>query len=178
MICTKKAQSINYILAKIHLIYIKNRVDMKNILLSSCIVSAVALSACSGPTETTSSPAPSSNTQASMSANPAPNTNNLNWVGDYKGVLPCADCNGIETELELKADNSYELSEEYLGKNNQEAKYKGEFSFDASNKIITLDKQGQNRKFFVGDNFIELRDMHTGEAFDSQLNYKLIKELN
>ena len=151
---------------------------MKNILLCMCIASAVALSACSKPNETPSATAPNTNSQTDMNTHQTPTVNNLNWVGDYKGVLPCADCNGIETELELNADNSYELSEEYLGKKTQEAKYKGQFTFDSNNNVITLDSQGQNRKFFVGDNFIELRDMHTGEAFDSQLNYKLVKELN
>ncbi|WP_228146574.1 copper resistance protein NlpE N-terminal domain-containing protein [Acinetobacter sp. ANC 3903] len=28
----------------------------------------------------------------------------LDWPGEYKGFFPCADCQGIETELKLKAD--------------------------------------------------------------------------
>nr|WP_250850238.1 copper resistance protein NlpE N-terminal domain-containing protein [Acinetobacter sp. ANC 5378] len=28
----------------------------------------------------------------------------LDWAGEYKGVFPCADCEGIETDLELKSN--------------------------------------------------------------------------
>ncbi|MCW8037810.1 MULTISPECIES: copper resistance protein NlpE [Acinetobacter] len=104
----------------------------------------------------------------------------LDWAGEYKGVFPCADCEGIKMELELKADKTYELTEEYLGKGaGKEFKSKGSFSFDTKNpSIITLDKAAENRKFFIGENFAEARDMETGEAIDSQLNYKLTKEAN
>ena len=40
----------------------------------------------------------------------------LDWAGTYKGKLPCADCEGIETELMLHSDNTYMLSTTYLGK--------------------------------------------------------------
>ena len=61
------------------------------------------------------------------------------------------------------------------GKNN-EFKVKGTFSFDQDNpSIISLDKAGDNRKFFVGENFVEARDIDTGKAIDSKLNYKIQK---
>ena len=42
--------------------------------------------------------------------------NALDWNGTYKGILPCADCEGIKTELELNSDKTYEIKETYLGK--------------------------------------------------------------
>jgi hypothetical protein len=36
--------------------------------------------------------------------------------GIYFGVIPCADCEGIQTKLEIKG-NSYTIIYEYLGKN-------------------------------------------------------------
>lgn len=36
------------------------------------------------------------------------------WVGLYSNTLPCADCPGILTELELKADSFFVLRERYL----------------------------------------------------------------
>ena len=103
----------------------------------------------------------------------------LDWAGEYKGVCPCADCEGIETELELKTDKTYELTEEYLGKGTgNEFKVKGTFSFDANHpSMISLDKAGENRKFFIGENFAEARDRDTGEASNSKLNYKLQKQM-
>ncbi len=81
-------------------------------------------------------------------------------------------------ELELKSDKTYELKEEYLGKGGgKEFKSEGAFSFDASNpSIITLDKAAENRKFFIGENYAEARDLQTGKVIDSQLNYKLMKD--
>lgn len=44
------------------------------------------------------------------------NSNTAAAVGTYKGVLPCADCDGIETVIVLKADGSYTRTITYLGK--------------------------------------------------------------
>lgn len=103
----------------------------------------------------------------------------LDWAGEYKGVFPCADCEGIKMELELKTDKTYELSEKYLGKGkNNEFKSKGTFSFDTKNpSVITLDQAADHRKFFIGENFAEARDIETGKAIDSKLNYKLSKDI-
>ena len=52
---------------------------------------------------------------APMSADPAHNSrNSLDFAGVYEGVLPCADCPGIQTRLTLNRDVSYELSTLYL----------------------------------------------------------------
>lgn len=162
----------------------------KTILILS--LSTIALAACSKPNtdthETNQAPENTVNqTQSMQPTNAQPATpmgdtaeTSLDWAGEYKGVFPCADCPGIETELDLKADKTYELTQEYLGKGKgNEFKVKGTFSFDPDNpSVIRLDKAGENRKFFVGENFVEARDMNTGKAIDSKLNYKLQKDLN
>jgi copper homeostasis protein (lipoprotein) len=35
----------------------------------------------------------------------------------YAGVIPCADCDGIETKVTLFADTTFEFSNTYIGKN-------------------------------------------------------------
>ncbi len=40
-------------------------------------------------------------------------------AGTYTGVLPCADCPGIETTLVLKSDETYRLETRYQGKGNE-----------------------------------------------------------
>ncbi|MGB5887821.1 MAG: copper resistance protein NlpE [Acinetobacter venetianus] len=105
--------------------------------------------------------------------------NSLDWNGTYKGVLPCADCEGIETELELNADKTYELKETYLGKGDGKAfESKGSFQFDTNNtSVIELDKTGDNRKYFVAEGYLKALDMEgneiTGDLADK---YELKKE--
>lgn len=152
-------------------------------------LSSIALVACTKPapeatkntantekvsTSTSTEPTSSSPTPAEHNAQ-----NNLNWAGEYKGLLPCADCSGIKTELELKPDQSYELTEEYQGKGDgKETKTQGKFTFDASTNIVTLDERAEKRKFFVGDNFIEVRDITTGEKIEGSIaeHLKLTKD--
>ncbi len=97
--------------------------------------------------------------------------NALDWQGHYKGTLPCADCEGIETQLELKQDKNYELTEKYLGKKNaQVIKSQGTFQFDAKQpSIITLDSNANQRKFFVAENRLEARDLTTGAKIEGPL---------
>src|SRR5690554_2181081 len=58
----------------------------------------------------------------------------LDWSGTYSGVLPCADCEGIQTELTLKEDGNYILTSEYLtgAKNGFVETKKGAFSWEGN----------------------------------------------
>lgn len=105
--------------------------------------------------------------------------NALDWNGTYKGILPCADCEGIKTELELNSDKTYEIKETYLGKGDGKPfESKGSFQFDNKNSsIIELDKAGDSRKYFVAKGYLKALDMDgkeiTGDLADK---YQLKKE--
>ena len=75
----------------------------------------------------------------------------VDWVGEYEGILPCADCPGLKTSLELNKNNTYEIEEEYLERKT-ENKEKGTFEWDASGGIITLHRKDGNTKYRVGEN--------------------------
>lgn len=102
----------------------------------------------------------------------------LDWAGVYQGLLPCADCEGIQTQLTLTNGGEYTLEQYYL-KNDQHlhpTKVSGQFSFDEQQRsLIRLDKNADNRVFFVGENFVEVRDSETGEKLSENLNYSLRK---
>ena len=76
-------------------------------------------------------------------ANPAQTEDNsatcLDWVGTYSGLLPCADCSGIETQLSLKEDNTYQITWKYMEKNDNVYVEEGTFVWDATGGIITLE---------------------------------------
>lgn len=72
----------------------------------------------------------------------------LDWQGLYSGSLPCPDCNGILTKLELNNDNSYSLERIYLGKSEQAQKTEGTFNWNKEGSVITL-AHPENQKFRV-----------------------------
>ncbi len=62
----------------------------------------------------------------------------LDWPGLYVGVLPCADCEGILTEIKINPDNTYELATQYLGKSREVVRKRGAFKWDAAGMTIRL----------------------------------------
>lgn len=104
--------------------------------------------------------------------------NSLDWPGKYMGILPCADCEGIYSQLTLNPDKSYVLEEHYM-KNGQAlnpSKISGQFDFDAKQPaLIHLITPTQNRVYFIGEGFAEMRDAQTGNKLSDKLNYRLLQ---
>jgi copper homeostasis protein (lipoprotein) len=83
----------------------------------------------------------------------------LDWAGEYRGVLPCADCEGIKTSLRLYTDGTYQYGRLYMGKS-QEAFYEqGQFSWDAAGRAITLEGDA-SQQFQVGEGFVRKLDIN------------------
>lgn len=114
----------------------------------------------------------------------------LSWQGVYRGVLPCADCEGIQTMIHLKNDLTYIKSTQYLGKSSELLIQNGSFQWNKEGTIITLmpwekediqettsAKPSANQLFLVGENQIVLLD-DNGKRVQGPLekNYILIKQ--
>ncbi|MCG2612284.1 copper resistance protein NlpE [Flavobacterium sp. SM15] len=84
--------------------------------------------------------------------------NALDWNGSYQGVVPCADCPGIETKLTLNKDKTYELSVLYQDREKQPTITKGNFTFDQSGSIITLDKAGKTTSYKIKEGCLTMLD--------------------
>ncbi|WP_088328361.1 copper resistance protein NlpE N-terminal domain-containing protein [Lacimicrobium sp. SS2-24] len=79
--------------------------------------------------------------------------NALDWGGVYEGVLPCADCEGIQTRLMLSANGNYQLSETYLGEDRRDFQSKGEFEWlDDGLRIRLLGRPSAPGLYQVGEN--------------------------
>lgn len=83
----------------------------------------------------------------------------LDWAGEYRGILPCADCEGIKTSLRLLADGSYVLGSLYLGKSDKAFYESGHFSWDAAGRAITLEGDA-SQQFQVGEGFLRKLDIN------------------
>lgn len=64
--------------------------------------------------------------------------NSLDWQGTYSGILPCADCEGIDTELNINAESEFVLICEYIDKSVVDT-LKGTFTWEGNN--IKLESQ-------------------------------------
>lgn len=105
----------------------------------------------------------------------------LDWQGTYKGVVPCADCEGIETEITLNKDSTFVMHTKYLGKAKQKVfEQNGTFSWDESGSIIVLqDLKIKPNEYMVGENTLMQLDLEgnriTGELADKYVLHMMKK---
>jgi len=102
--------------------------------------------------------------------------NSLDWHGVYKGLTPCADCEGIEVKITLKRDSTFGRSLKYLGKEDDIFYDEGNFEWDSTGSIITLLEEGNNQMYKVGENVLFHLDQEgnqiTGELAAMYLIHK------
>lgn len=81
--------------------------------------------------------------------------NSLDWHGRYAGVVPCADCPGIETIITLNQDHTYQLRTRYLGKDDRIFERQGNFVWEENGNVIHMQDfpEGADR-YHVGENVL------------------------
>jgi uncharacterized protein len=77
--------------------------------------------------------------------------NSLDWDGTYRGVLPCADCESIETVIILNNDMTYKLERKYTGKSGEVFRSEGKFEWSSDGRIVILQNETPG-KYQVGEN--------------------------
>jgi len=79
----------------------------------------------------------------------------IDWAGTYRGVLPCADCEGIKTELVLDESGTFRLGMLYMGKGKSGPVIReGRFEWDKTGNKIMLKEVAEGegpRHFQVGE---------------------------
>lgn len=76
--------------------------------------------------------------------------NSLDYIGTYKGFLPCADCESIETTIALNED-SYVKETIYKGKSDKVSKETGIYAWNEAGNTITLSGSEAPNQYFVGE---------------------------
>ncbi|MGO1073176.1 copper resistance protein NlpE [Lysobacter sp. CA199] len=157
---------------------------MNQKLLALACLAAFALSACNKPTEVTPAPAETAKTAETTpapTAEPAPEApkpgfDAAAFAGAFSGTLPCADCAGIDTKIDLKADGSYAIEESYQGKKDGNFKGDGSWTAEEDGKRLRLDpnSKSDNDRLFDVVSHEEIRLLNQeGKAIDSQANHSL-----
>lgn len=103
-------------------------------------------------------------------------TQSQKQVGTYTGTIPCADCEGIQVAITLKADNTYEKKSVYLGKGNgEEIHAAGTYSVDQN--VVTLNGiSGEPNQYTIEENSITQLDMDGKPIVGLREKYILQKE--
>ncbi|MDR0682204.1 MAG: copper resistance protein NlpE [Dysgonamonadaceae bacterium] len=99
------------------------------------------------------------------------------WLGKYTGILPCADCEGIQTQITLLADTTYKLDWQYIDKENASFSETGTFQWNEADSLIILNNMEDGPSCYkVGKNTLTQLDLE-GEIITGELaeNYVLVK---
>ncbi len=102
--------------------------------------------------------------------------NSLDWAGAYRDTLPCADCEGMLTEIVLNSDLTYKMGTSYLGKSGEVFRSEGKFSWSKDGSTITLngiDATKESNQYKVGENKLIKLDMN-GKVVTGNLAEKYV----
>lgn len=103
----------------------------------------------------------------------------LDWDGTYKGILPCVDCEGIETILRINKDSSFQLIKKHLGKKPDSTETFGTFIWNKEGNTIILNNiaNAPNRYFVRENSLVQLDiegNMISGELADKYILNKVL----
>ena len=102
----------------------------------------------------------------------------LDWAGVYEGTTPCADCEGIKNVLELNDNDTYAISQTYLGKQDDTESFNesGSFTWDDAGSKITLKMKDRTLMFRVGENHVTMLDSDGNLIGDEMAEYYVLKK--
>lgn len=86
--------------------------------------------------------------------------NSSDYIGIYKGILPCADCQGLDTEIAINENGTFCIKTKYEGKGDKIFELKGNFTWNRAGNVIILStiKNAPN-KYLVGKNTLTQLDI-------------------
>lgn len=102
----------------------------------------------------------------------------LDWSGTYKGVVPCADCPGIDETIELNSDGTFKIVMHYQERKDGHYEQVGTFNWDSTGSKMTLNPvEGDKTEIAIHENSILLLDQN-GNVIEGPLadQYRLIKQ--
>lgn len=114
------------------------------------LLAAVALAACS-PGEPNAPAAPPAASEPAAAPDMHNSRNSLDWAGTYAGVLPCSDCAGVVTTVQLGGDDTFQMSSRRLAFGAAPTEQSGQFTWAADGNGISLVTGADAAAFGVGE---------------------------
>lgn len=85
--------------------------------------------------------------------------NSLDWAGTYSGTLPCADCDGIGTNITLRTDDTFRIERTYHGRSAAPFIDSGRFEWKKDGRTIELRfKKNERELCLVGEERLTMLD--------------------
>jgi hypothetical protein len=150
---------------------------MKNTLLCSFVFASL----CFGCSQ--SEPDPKSG-EASTKAIKVIDPELQKWVGQYKGILPCAactsfceGCEGMTVDLDVKENQTFKLVRTSNSGHNKPEVYEGRFVFTDNGKLkIQLNGISERNTVLWQQGSVEVLDTKTGLPYKDYSDFELMKE--
>lgn len=127
-------------------------------IIAGLVLTALAVSGCKkeAATETaapaeTATPTPAADPALAAAANPI-DFDMRSFAGTFSGTLPCADCPGTDSKIELTGDGTYKLDESPQGKQDGNVKGDGNWTVEEGGARLRLDpnsKSDEDRLFAI-----------------------------
>ena len=91
----------------------------------------------------------------------------------WRGILPCADCEGIETSLFLAKDGTWVMNERYQGVRDEPSSFASYGTWArTADKLVLTDSKGEKSYYRAKGEALEMLDRE-GNPIESQFNYTL-----
>lgn len=115
-------------------------------------LAAISLSACNQTSKNSQHTAADSTAHETAAADNAHTSqNSLDWSGTYEATIPCADCEGIKTNIALKSNNTFIIVSEYINKNSK-VEDSGKIMWHNNGSVVHLTGKETDIKLKVGEN--------------------------
>lgn len=102
----------------------------------------------------------------------------IDWVGTYHGQLPCADCEGIDTHLQLNRDGSYVLKEHYMGKRGAVFQSRGKYVYIPKQHLIQLDASADKQAYVWMENRLHRANEHNRPITGPLAEQYILEKIN
>lgn len=122
---------------------------MKKLILPAALLLALQIQSCQSNSSSNQSATNSNDTSYVDTTHNSQNA--LDWAGTYEGIVPCADCSGIKTKIELKDNDTFSYQAEYLEKNTT-VQDSGKFMWHDNGSTVHLMSKDLNTKYKVAEN--------------------------
>jgi uncharacterized lipoprotein NlpE involved in copper resistance len=150
---------------------------MKTTILALCIA-ALAFVSCQNNGRTDSETSSSALVDTSTIIDMHTSQIALDWNGFYEGTLPCADCPGIKTTIELKDDNTFTQQLEYLDRNTEFTET-GKIKWHKNGNVITLiSEDGEEKLFKVKEGCLIMLNADGEENSGELAEYYVLNKIN